>query len=335
MAKLRLAYIDFMKGVCIMLIVMHHTDYTFFDSIAPNLDNALQSFRVPMYYFLSGLFFKTYSGFPDFLRRKVNNLVVPLMFFHVTGYLVAAAVFPLLHPEASFDWTGLLGPLYKRKWAYTMPLWFLMSLFEVNIIYYLMRQYLSGYARLGIVAIISLLPILLASNGVKLPLLLDTAFVGLPFFVLGTAVKNKGWLSAHRYDKWGLLVFPIIAIIVYCFAGRIDILTQQFPGYVRLYVLPMASILSLMWLCKNFRVRQGYRIPVIGYWGQYSLVVLGTHDWLLTPLDTMLADVHLGSEWLALLKWGITMVAMFVIIPIMIKLFPRFTAQAPLLPIKE
>lgn len=81
MPKERIAHIDFMKGLCIMLIALGHVDDKIFDMVLPNLNFALKSFRIPMYFFLSGLFFKTYAGFGDFLRRKVNNLLITLLFF--------------------------------------------------------------------------------------------------------------------------------------------------------------------------------------------------------------------------------------------------------------
>ena len=77
MSRQRIPFIDFMKCMCIMLIVMYHIDHDFFNRILPNLNNALQAFRLPMYYFISGIFFKRYGGFADFTRRKVNNILVP------------------------------------------------------------------------------------------------------------------------------------------------------------------------------------------------------------------------------------------------------------------
>ena len=58
--KQRIAYIDFMKGFCILLVVAFHIDYTIFET---PYNFMLQQFRVPMYFFLSGLFFKEYNGF--------------------------------------------------------------------------------------------------------------------------------------------------------------------------------------------------------------------------------------------------------------------------------
>ncbi len=333
MKKQRLAYIDLMKGLCIMLIVMHHTDEAFFDSIAPNLDNALQSFRVPMYYFLSGLFFKTYSGFAEFLKRKVNNLVVPLIFFHVVGFIVAGATFMLLHPGQGFNWQAVLYPATHRFWPYTMALWFLISLFEVNIIYYAMSRCLGNrLLRTTVVLLLSVVPLVLVAGGrhITLPFMLDTACVGLPFFAIGNAVSQAGLIKPHKADRWGMAVFPAMAVVIYIGAGHIDILEQEYPSWLQLYALPAVAILSLMWLCKNIT----RRIPVIATWGQYSLIVLGTHDWLLTPLDLLLAGVSLSAPALALVKWGITMAAMLLIIPALVRLVPQFTAQKPLIPIK-
>lgn len=344
MSKKRLGFIDFMKGLCIMLIVMHHTDVKFFDAVAPGLDNALQSFRVPMYYFLSGLFFKSYTGFGNFLRRKVNNLIIPFVFFHIVGYLVAAITFHFIHPGGTFNWHGIVMPLTQRWWSYTIPLWFLISLFEVNIIYYALSKFMPSTWRTALIIVLSFIPYIFTRYSITPPLMIDTAFVGLPFFTLGTTIKGHDLLKPARYDKWGIAVFPAAAIIIYLFAGHIDILIQQYPNYGQLYVLPMTAILALLWACKNLRwwrrdehgslTASAYaRIPVIGYIGQFSLIVLGTHDLILTPLDAIMADAQLPATTMALVKWGITMAAMFVIIPVMVKLFPKFTAQSPLIPV--
>lgn len=56
MAKERIVYIDFMKGLCMILLAVVHCGCNLFDCIFPNLAIALQSFMVPLYFFISGLF---------------------------------------------------------------------------------------------------------------------------------------------------------------------------------------------------------------------------------------------------------------------------------------
>ena len=84
--KKRYENIDFMKGICILLVVATHLDL-------PVLSHASFSlFRMPLYYFLSGIFFSRYDGFRTFLIKKTNNLIIPYLFFSLFT-LVAILVF--------------------------------------------------------------------------------------------------------------------------------------------------------------------------------------------------------------------------------------------------
>lgn len=67
MESKRIEYIDLMKGICIVLIILMHCDIK---SSNERLNDMLADFRVPLYFFLSGLFFKEYDGFIDFCIRK-------------------------------------------------------------------------------------------------------------------------------------------------------------------------------------------------------------------------------------------------------------------------
>ena len=74
--KKRIEYIDLAKGVCILLVVFAH--------IHPDLTRYswgvfFDSFRMPLYFFLSGIFFKRYSGIQEFAIKKVNNLSFSFM----------------------------------------------------------------------------------------------------------------------------------------------------------------------------------------------------------------------------------------------------------------
>ena len=73
----RLEFIDLAKGLCIMLVVFQHVTSTFGVSDYP-FKLGLASFRMPLYFFLSGLFFKSYSGFLEFLEKKFIKLLICL-----------------------------------------------------------------------------------------------------------------------------------------------------------------------------------------------------------------------------------------------------------------
>ncbi|MBQ0016785.1 MAG: hypothetical protein KBT04_07370 [Bacteroidales bacterium] len=52
----RIDFIDLAKGVCILLVVLNHAQFLPYH-LSLNLSNACSAFRIPFYFFLSGLFF--------------------------------------------------------------------------------------------------------------------------------------------------------------------------------------------------------------------------------------------------------------------------------------
>ena len=68
----RIAYIDLAKGFCIVLVVLFHAKGVL--NIHYASDTFLGSFRLPLYFFLSGLFFKDYGGLSKFFIKKTNRL---------------------------------------------------------------------------------------------------------------------------------------------------------------------------------------------------------------------------------------------------------------------
>ena len=55
----RVPYVDIAKGIGIILVVMGHNDFAL---IAPFAHKLIYSFHMPMFFFMSGMFFK-----PDIL----------------------------------------------------------------------------------------------------------------------------------------------------------------------------------------------------------------------------------------------------------------------------
>ena len=79
--KKRIEFIDLAKGVCILLVIMMHTDV--------NVDfPGLRGMRMPLYFILSGLFFKDYGGFLNLLVKKANKILIPFLFFYLALSLI-------------------------------------------------------------------------------------------------------------------------------------------------------------------------------------------------------------------------------------------------------
>ena len=81
MSNNRIEFIDLAKGICILLVVVGH--------VGVNIAiPGLESVRMPLYFILSGLFFKSYGGVKNFLIKKINKILIPFLFFYLLGYSV-------------------------------------------------------------------------------------------------------------------------------------------------------------------------------------------------------------------------------------------------------
>ena len=326
----RIAYIDFMKCLCIMLIVMYHIDHEFFNYLAPNLNNALQAFRLPMYYFISGIFFKLYEGFADFTRRKVNNILVPFVFFIVLNFVMKCTEALFRHligaDPIEVNPVILVEPFILRTWLWTTPIWFLLSLFWVNILFYALQRFIKPlWALLLVTVVLSVAGYVMAVNKIQLPLMMDTSLVALPYFVLGRGIHRMGLLQPSRWDKWGLLALAIAFIPIYLFSDFLNLHYQVLPQYWKLYLLPFLAILTFLWACKPLP-----RVPLLCHYGRYSLIILGTHP--LFFLHTRFVLIHYGFEpgvQLTLIVFAVTMLLELPMIWILKTCFPRFVAQKP------
>ena len=71
----RIQWVDLAKGICMILVVWIHVriHYRSFHFVKFNwVALVCYYFRMPLYFFLSGLFFKTYDSYRTFLGDKIQ-----------------------------------------------------------------------------------------------------------------------------------------------------------------------------------------------------------------------------------------------------------------------
>ncbi len=327
--KERIPFIDIMKGVCITMIVAVHIGGV----INEEVKIVFQSFRVPMYYFLSGLFFKRYDGFMQFIIKKANNIIIPFFFFFLISYFAAfiCSEFLGLYEKGQMGdrWKlmYILDPFGTNGIHFGSPLWFLLSLFWTNILYYAIANFKSYLVQLVIIICISIVGYIAVGASVLLPSYIDTAFVAIPFFFLGVIVKKNKMLPYNKYDKLGLLILPSAVVLLFLHSGtEMNIAQRVLPNYFQMYAISIISILSLFLFCKNIK----RRIPILSYIGQYSLIVLGTHSLYCSPLKYLVKVCFGDTNFNSLIVWGLMMIIQIPTIYFFIKFFPQFTAQKTL-----
>ena len=134
----RIQYIDLARGFCITLVVLFHIFQSIHFHYGLVYWKTLPVFLLPLFFFLSGLFFKEYEGFLGFFLRKVNKLLIPFFFFYIVTSFALPNILNLLgYTVSDLQMLGISG-----LWAFLNedfpngPLWFLLVLFLINIYFY-------------------------------------------------------------------------------------------------------------------------------------------------------------------------------------------------------
>ena len=206
--KNRIEYIDLAKGICIIMVVMYHLARYYDTSLLIN--SYFKLIRLPLYFFLSGVFFKTYGGFFDFLKRKTNKLLIPFVFW----YLLLSVALPLvvyygfgivLDRTKDFTFWGSLTAFWTWEDFPNTAIWFLLCLFYVNLLFYLIH-YVSSLIKgnqsvliISLSMVCGLIGFFLWQQKVNLPAYIDSAFTSVPFFlfwVFGEKPHNNNGIKS-------------------------------------------------------------------------------------------------------------------------------------------
>ena len=306
-SKRRIEYIDLAKGICIMLVVFHHIALQDHDLEYP-LKNMLKMFRMPLYFTLSGLFFKSYSGFFEFALRKIDRLLIPYFTFYLLAIVIS-------------DTNGAI--------------WFLFCLFIINMLFYglyLLSQIKSSRHHVFILCLITLafgiIGYFLSINNINLPIYIDTALTALPFFAAGYVMrKYTDILLKKRYDGYLWIVCVVLFVLCWLLAGYVNYRTNTYQiDPFSLYLGGFCGIMGVLFLAKSL-----VKIPILSYCGRYSIIILLTHIPILhmfwRPTLKWLLSCGFSHIAAVILFTLVIMLCYIIIIPIVKTYLPHVTAQ--------
>lgn len=222
----RLDTIDIAKGIGILFVVFAHVNYT------PELLVLIYSFHMPLFFIISGMMFQKekYKTFTAFFKRKVQTLIVPYIIFSVCsiGYAyVSEQIFPELFDISRTEYLQYLRQVILAQGSHPVlntPLWFVLCLFAVEIMYYFIAKF-STKSIVVIVMAISSFGWLLESSylpfdNTLLPWTFDTACFALGFYAFGNLIfpKIKQIISSikkHNQKKQICILLFLVCIIVW------------------------------------------------------------------------------------------------------------------------
>lgn len=179
MLKQRDRNIDIAKGLGIFLVVWGHTSAT---------PEWISAFHMPLFFFLSGIFFRPNPNWRQFLKSKSRRLLIPyIIYFYICNIFDG-----ILHTlrNQPFDWNDRLLQFWAPC-AMAGPLWFLLALFWMLCLSNLLWQLAKSKWIIGVGCILlCLIGWHETHTNHYHGLFLTHALIEIPFFFLGYLLHN-------------------------------------------------------------------------------------------------------------------------------------------------
>lgn len=311
--------IDIAKGICILLVVFGHINYT------PELQAFIYTFHMPFFFLLSGMLFsrERYPSFGAFLKRKVRTLLCPFLFFGVLAlilrlgfavisYGVSAQAFKAIVPEIV---NLILVP--DSASVPNGPLWFLPCLFLMEILYYFISA-MKKPCRLLVCGILTVVGWLLASpmlrpEGLIMPWCSDTALFAIGFFAIGHLLSpqiKKGIQAASEHKhrvilSIGVLLLCVVALLpIVHFNGKITLGSKILNNGLLVYcggIIGSCAVLAASVLAGNCRF--------LRFCGTNSLPIMAIHYEVYIILGNLLQMLGVGYDKTSVLQTLLPFVA--------------------------
>ncbi len=264
----RIDYIDLVKGFAILWIVWWHAGVPAF---------AQPYYHVPVFFFLSGLFFNKKDSFVVSTQKTIQRIGIPFLFFYTISYPYRMIVYLWDHRTLSgFRWNCILD-LFKIEWRadylyVNVPLWFLVCLFVLQISYFFINK-LPQWS-IWIIAIGGAVCFVF-TQFIPTPLMINDAMHYITYFAIGSLV-GKNLLDYIKTNKNRLIVI-LVSITVYLTAKLFISLhvTNTYTNNILIHVQTFSFIFFIISVFSFFNNNK--LLSFLRFYGNNSIIVLGLH----------------------------------------------------------
>jgi uncharacterized membrane protein YcfT len=202
----RVSWVDYAKGISILLVVIHHSMFRDANSSMYNeyilfINDLMQNMRMPLFFFVSGIFIHSAlkKKFGDFFKFKVIHLLYIYVLWSVIRYLMSNVPEHLLSGGSSGDLFSILKIFYQPPGT----LWFIYAL--AIFIFVTRTVQKKPYLALSI----SIMLFLLASFYNPGGFFFEKVLTYYPYYLLGFILSKKTIKQAAKVHA-GYISLPVI-----------------------------------------------------------------------------------------------------------------------------
>lgn len=271
------------KGIGIILVVIGHSGAPSF------ITNFIYSFHMPLFFLLSGYFFKEISSwdqYSHFIIRRIKGLWIPYVLYCIPFLLLHNMLAPL-----GFDSGTLYEPsdylshfmkllLFKGEPSGYFPaFWFLRALFISSILLASISFIKSSMKIredrwIEVICVFGLA--VFALHFFYNVLLIKLTLVSTIFLCIGVAYRHL-MEKGIRYS-WGLVVITMIVTAVCSYIFGFVQITEVDSNYFMTYVLlAIIGTLFIMSISYKIDLHNTFFKKILVYVGNHTMVVLALH----------------------------------------------------------
>lgn len=287
----RIASIDIAKGLGILLVVLgHQIDY--FHADIPGAYSFIYLFHVPLFFFLSGLFFRENESLWNCFKKKFVRLFVPYLLANVLFFFVEMVRVWKLGTAYDGDlgwkdlWLACAG-LWPVPSMFSRPTWFILVLFRITLLYKLIQLACCGRKWLMAVVCVTI-GIAGACIGYG-NFMIGQTMVALPFLCLGHLcgaqfVEDERIFGVRTSIAGILIALPLLWII--SLHQQTNIAVNVYGNVALMFVGALLGILMVLWISK-LAEKLPQVTKLLSEVGKYTLSILVWHIFLMKILFTV------------------------------------------------
>lgn len=268
--------IDIAKGIGIIFVLWGHT----YCPVKPYF----YVFHMPLFFLLSGFFFKNDENIKVTLKKKLRSLGIPFFFFFLfqrIGFIVIS----LIGGTFKSDYLLIWNPIFP--WDRIGVLWFLVALFVVTMIFSLINKLSLELYKFSACFILTLTGYLLYVNNIHLPAHLDSSLSMMLFFYLGNRLSAINLNKIGTFKNWifvGLASLTLYSVCINLHLPTIDVSLNVFEGKF-LFTFGIMILGCLMVLIFSKIIDYIPHIKTgMAYIGKQSLAIYVTHTVILEAI---------------------------------------------------
>lgn len=308
MGKKRILYIDLLKGLGIMAMVLCHVGTNGY------VRHLIYGFHMPLFFFVSGLFYKRKEQtFLSMTLNKAKVLLVPYLFFCSVQYVCW-----LLFESESFS----LFPFIQcfcvntnSTMLFAKSCWFLTAMFFVQVLYDCVRRYIISETHINLCIMALGVGGVIGKNIIDLPLATWPACVGIVFYHIAYSLrKSKVYDKFYNMKLSFSVLLCILAAIIIMLNGDVDMKKSLYSNPILFLAGALGAIIGGMNIinslcqakCSEKNIVR-VAIKTISYIGATSIVYLGLNELVIKYVLVIMKQGMLPRAVYRLLVWALTM----------------------------